>query len=114
MTSMCVTKLDKRNIVFILNKPVLVYKFLHARCPNTSIPFSKSGSVPIKPVLVNLIVWSLKSLSLYPQFTNQLDIFVLALLIMCPKFGMICLMSDQSASFRKRLKAYLFSKAYPT
>ena len=67
---------------------------------NTSVLFSKSGYLPLTSILINLIVWFLKSLSSFPELTNPHNISVLVLLMMPPK--MICLMMPHVKPFTEK------------
>ena len=84
---------------------------------NTSVLFSKSISVLIAPVEVNMIVWYLKSLFV-PSVHKSTRHFGLSFAYDAPKIWNDLpddVRSNSSVNtFRKKLKAYLLSKVYPS
>ena len=74
-------------------------------------------AVLIAPGAVKVVVISLSFQSSAPPFTNLSNSLVIVLRLMLPLCGMLSLdeirASPSLASFRKQLKTYLYTKAYP-
>ena len=94
---------------------IFVYKFLHGGHPKYFEPFLKP-IVYTECVEVNLMVCCLMSYILH-QYISLKSILASALHMMLQGFGNdlpdYVLLTKSLSSFRKKLKAYIFAKAYP-
>ena len=101
----------------IFKTATLVYKFLHNGYCSYFGPLCLLVEDIVQDITIQIEgFWRfLNSVHLY---INQKITLATALLLMLPWFGIICLMKyvlpPTLACFRKRLKSYLFKKAFPT